>query len=308
MPPKSLKNKATKRKTRKLKKMNCSPIILGRTATKTTCYTVDVLKRIRDEYNKDHPGDLIVSEDPREIWTTLSDKLKHCDTEDCWLNEIDDATLRHQIDNYIFAPDSPPEWDTNPNEWLTNYDILDVLNQYEIAYPQFLFLGPSPIDFDTKIHGSCVERSLCQFSVKKCLDDGKTKVGIIFNTDPHDKGGSHWISLFIDLEDLFVFYFDSAGDAIPPEIAVFKDRVMKEAAAVSKPLQYYDNEGRQHQRGNTECGMYSLFFIITMLSGRIGTNRRKSSLEKRIQLFMGGNINDKYIEKYRKIYFNDEEK
>jgi hypothetical protein len=29
-----------------------------------------------------------------------------------------------------------------------------------------------------------------------------------------------------------------------------------------------------------------------------------TSLEKRIQLFMRGNIKDKYIEKYRKIYFN----
>jgi hypothetical protein len=223
------------------------------------------------------------------------------------LNEIDDPTLRHQIDNYIFAPDSPPEWDTNPNEWLTNYDILDVLNQYEIAYPQFLFLGPSPIDFDKKINATCVERSLCQFSVKKCLADGKPKVGIIFNTDPHNKGGSHWISMFIDLEESFVFYFDSAGDEIPDEIAVFRDRVIQEAFAESLTLKYYDNDGRQHQRGNTECGMYSLFFIITMLTGRIGANQRKSSLEKRIDLFMGGNIKDKYIEKYRKIYFNDQD-
>lgn len=306
MPPKSVKNKVSKRKTRKMKKMNCSPITMGKKAAKNTCYTMDVLKRIRDEYNKDHPSDVISTEDPIEIWNSLSDRLKHCDTEDCWLNEIDDATLRQQIDNYIFAPDSPPEWDANPNEWLTNYDILDVLNQYAIAYPQFLFLGPSPIDFDKKIHGTCVERSLCRFSVKKCMDDGKTKIGIVFNTDPHDKGGSHWISLFIDLEESFVFFFDSGGDEIPSEIDAFKDRVMKEAAELSKPLKYYNNFGRRHQHSNTECGMYSLFFIITMLTGRIGANQRKSSLKKRIYLFVGGNIEDKYVEKYRKIYFNDE--
>jgi len=305
MTTKSIKRK--NRKTRKLKKVNCSPIILGKKAAEHTCYTIDILKRIRNEYNKDHPENQITTDDPHEIWTQLSERLTHCDAEDCWLDEIDDNTLRKQIDNYIFAPDSPPEWNSNPNEWLTNYDILDVLDQYEIAYPKFLFLGPSPIDFDTKINGTCVERTLCHFSVKKCLENGKTKIGIIFNTDPHDKGGSHWISMFIDLEDSFIFYFDSAGDKIPDEVAALRDRIMKQAKEESLKLKYYDNYNRQHQKGNTECGMYSLFFIITMLTGRIGANTRKSSLHKRIQLFMGGNIQDKYVEKYREIFFNREE-
>lgn len=315
MPTKSTKKKNRKTtvrtkqsafKTRKLKKVNCSPIILGlgKQATRETCYTIDILKRIRNEYNKDHPQAPIHEENPRELWMILNERLTHCAAEDCWLDEIDDTTLRKQIDNYVFAPDSPPEWDANPNEWLTNYDILDVLDQYEIAYPHFLFLGPSPIDFDTKINATCVERTLCDFSVKRCLDDGKTKIGIIFNTDPHDKSGSHWISMFIDLEDYFVFYFDSAGDEIPDEVAALRDRIIKEAAKESITLKYYDNHGRQHQRGNTECGMYSLFFIITMLTGRVGMNKRATSLEKRIQLFMRGNIKDKYIERYRNVYFN----
>lgn len=299
-------HRQVKKPRQTLRRVNCSPIIAGRRAMKNTCYTIDILRRIREEYNKDHPNNQIITEDPSELWSQLNHRLAHCDAEDCWLNEIDDVELRKQIDYYIFAPDSPPEWNTNPNEWLTNYDILDVLDQYEVAYPQFLFLGPSPIDFDKRINASCVERSLCQFSVKKCLADGKTKIGIIFNTDPHDKGGSHWISMFIDLEDLFVFYFDSAGDAIPREVAVFRDRVIQQAKDASLSLKYYDNHGRQHQRGNTECGMYSLFFIITMLTGKIGTSQRKSSLAKRIELFTKGNISDGYIEKYRKVYFNGE--
>jgi hypothetical protein len=302
---KSLKKKGGMNHTRK-KRMNCSPNVAGKNATEYTCYTIDILKRIREEYNKDHSPDMwITTEDPHEIWKTLNKRLTTCSKEDCWLNEIDDKVLRKQIDKYIFAPDSPPEWDKNPNEWLTNYDILDVLNQYETAYPQFVFLGPSPIDFDTKIEKKCVEQSLCDFSVKDYIQNGKTKIGIIFNTDPHDKSGSHWISMFIDLEELFIFYFDSAGDKIPDEIAVFRDRIIKQANKESLKLKYYDNYGRQHQHGSTECGMYSLFFIITMLTGKIGTNTKKTSLDKRLKMFMTGNIRDKYIEKYRKIYFND---
>lgn len=301
---KSLKKRATNKRATRKKHLNCSPMTAGKQATKYTCYTIDILKRIRDEYNKDHPDIAIVSEEPHEIWEMLNSRLTKCSIEDCWLNEIDDKDLRKQIDKYIFAPDSPPEWEKNPNEWLTNYDILDVLDQYQTAYPQFLFLGPSPIDFDTKVNATCVENSLCHFSVKQCLKNGKTKIGIIFNTDPHYKGGSHWISMFIDLDELFVFYFDSAGDKIPKEIAVFRDRVIKQAADESLVLKYYDNYKRQHQRGFTECGMYSLFFIITMLTGKIGQAGRKSSLEKRLHLFMKDNIRDKYVEKYRKIYFN----
>ena len=42
---------------------------------------------------------------------------------------------------------------------------------------------------------------LCKFSLKKQLSKGKQKTGIIFNTDPHYKEGSHWISLFINIQN-----------------------------------------------------------------------------------------------------------
>ena len=58
---------------------------------------------------------------------------------------------------------------------------------------------------------------------------GKNKIAIVFNLDRHDQPGSHWVSLFIDLECKFIFYFDSAGNPIPEEIKVLKDRLIKEA-------------------------------------------------------------------------------
>ena len=62
------------------------------------------------------------------------------------------------------------------------------MRQYEEKYPDFEFLGPSPIDFDThKMHGECVWDELYKFSLKKTKDDGIKKVGIIFNLDPIDK-------------------------------------------------------------------------------------------------------------------------
>jgi hypothetical protein len=49
--------------------------------------------------------------------------------------------------------------------------------------------------------------------------------------------------------------------------------------------------------------MYSLFFIITMLTG-IVEETTKLSLAKKIKLFKGGKIPDEYIEQYRNVYFN----
>jgi hypothetical protein len=295
------KNKTVKRV---FKKMNCSPTVKGKTAGEQTCYTKEILMKIRDEYNKSHPDTKIVEIEPNAVWEALRDRLYYCKKEDCWLKELKDTSLRDNIDTYIFAPDSPPSWGTNPNEWLSNIDILNVLSQYQRTYKNFRFLGPSPIDFDTHLNNTdkCVEQDICTFSIEKQMKDKKNKIGIIFNLDRHDESGSHWVSFFIDLENKVLFFFDSAGDSIPEEIAILKDRIIEQGKSRGIKFKYYDNANHPHQKGNTECGVYSLFFTITMLTGEI--NGKKYPLKRRIYLFKKGNISDKYIEKYRKIYFN----
>jgi Ulp1 family protease len=148
------------------------------------------------------------------------------------------------------------------------------------------------------------------------MKENKTKIGIIFNLDKHDQKGSHWVSMFIDLEEKFIFYFDSAGDAIPPEIRILKDRLIRQAKKLTPPLKllYKHNHNVEHQLENTECGVYSLFFIITMLTGdcKCGDldkhnnikDRTNMSFKDKMALFQKGRIPDSYIERYRKIYFN----
>lgn len=304
------KKNINKTKKNKTKKMNCSPAVKNKTISNETCYTSDILMKIRDEYNKNHlENEKIKSNNPKIVWTTLHERLVKCEKEDCWLKEIKDIKLRKEIDDYIFAPDSPPIWNKNPNEWLSNIDILNVLKQYQKSYKNFLFLGPSPIDFDSHLlehNNKCVEVDICSLSIKEQLKNNKTKIGIIFNLDKHNERGSHWVSLFIDLEEHFIFYFDSAGQSIPKEINVLKNRIIKQGSELQTPIhfKYYNNKGVYHQRGNTECGMYSLFFIITMLTSETEF-KKNMSLKTKLQLFRKKRIPDKYVEKYRKIYFND---
>ena len=73
------------------------------------------------------------------------------------------------------------------------------MKQYEKTYKCFDFIGPSPIDYDKHVsYGECVWEELCEFSLNKQIKEGKTKIGIIFNLDPHHKPGSHWVAMFIN--------------------------------------------------------------------------------------------------------------
>jgi len=294
----------TQRK-RPFKKMNCSPAVKGKTSTKDTCYPDKVLMQIKKVYNENHPSQQIAATDPIQIVDELNTRLLNCEKEDCWLKEL--PKKEHAfLDKHIFAPDQPSDWAKNPNEWLSNFDIFNVLHQYEETYPQFKVIGPTPIDFNTRLPekgGKCVWEELCKFSVAEQLRKKKTKIGVVFNLDKHDGPGSHWVSLFIDLEHWVMFYFDSAANTTPKEVTELVRNIKTQGKEMQHKFKYYQNYPMSHQRSNTECGMYSLYFTITMLTGE--TEQQKNmTMTNKVQLFKKKRIPDKYVENFRNIYFN----
>ena len=221
-----------------------------------------------------------------------------CNKESCWIKQRAEFGKIESDVADSFAPESPEEWKKNPNEWLSSIEIMDVMKQYEKAYKCFDFIGPSPIDFDTKkLYGECVWDELCNFSVENQLKNGKTKIGIIFNTDPHDKPGQHWISMFVNIKNNSIFFFDSVGDKAPPEIMKLVERIKEQGLKLNtkKVFKFDSNEGVEHQYGNTECGVYSLYFIVHMLEDKTTDHYLKTHVLK-----------DEYINKFRHIYFNDD--
>jgi hypothetical protein len=296
-------------KNKQFKLLNCSPAVEGETPVKDSCIPDDILIQIRNEYNKDHPGNEIVTTHLNEIWYELKNRLK-CKSEKCWLNELDNDELKRKLQQTIFAPEEPPEWKHNPDEWLSNYDITAVLKQYSETkkYNYFAFIEPVPIDFDAKpsdMDGECVELKLCRFELKEYIDNKKTKIGIIFNLDKHNESGSHWVSLFIDLDDKFIMYFDSAGDKIQPEIQKLVNRILKQAHELNIQLTF-DNTPIEHQFGDTECGMYSLYFIITLLKGETENGEKLIGYKAKYDFFKNEKrrIPDKFVFNFRKKYFN----
>jgi hypothetical protein len=288
---------STLKKTIKLKKINCSPKPKDE-LNDFTCYTNRSLYKLRDLWNARHPDVKINSNSPKEIHRLLSEKLqKVCNKESCWLKQVTEFGPVGSDMAGSFAPESPQEWKKNPNEWLSSEDIIKVMKQYEKAYKCFDFIGPSPIDFDTrKLYGECVWDELCNFSLKDQIKNGKTKIGIIFNTDPHNKPGQHWISMFINIKKKTIFFFDSTGDKPVPQIKVLVDRIIEQGMNLKHKIKFnFDsNAGIEHQYGNTECGIYSLFFIVHMLEDKMTEHYLKTHILK-----------DDYMNKFRHIYFND---
>ena len=290
------KNKKTKKYLEPFIKLNCSPI--NKTPNQNyTCYTEDDLIKLRNMWNARHPDRPITTNHSKEIWDQLKNYYANiCNKESCWVRQMTKNTKMEQELLDAFAPESPNEWKKNPNEWLSSLDILEVMSQYEKKYKCFNFLGPSPIDYDTHLlYGECVWEELCHFNLQNQIKNGKTKIGIIFNLDPHYKGGSHWVSIFINIKKGTIFFFDSAGESIPKQIKKFVDTVKKQGLELEKPIKFkFDqNFPIEHQYKNTECGIYSLFFIIHMLEDKITAHYLKTHILK-----------DEYMQQFRKIYYN----
>ena len=329
------KGRKTRKHRRKFKKVLCSPAKKNNIAS--SCYSASELSVIKNAFNKHHvsnsgskdprsgsgngngSGLQIHSRDPETILKELREKNAHCTTELCWLHAVDNKDLREKIQKEAFRPIQPAEWRKKPDAWLSNFDIDAVIQQYEAAYPDFVFLGPTPIDFDSKKDdGKCVTEEICGLSLSKQWSAGKKKIGVIYNLDTSEGPGTHWVSMFIDMSDPepFMFYFNSTAEPMPDEVRKLMDRIQEQWLAKhalhkrqnhKKLVEYTSDDKVEHQHSNTECGMYSLFFIITCLTRKVGgfkTLGSGLSREKIIEMFAGKTrIPDRYMLKFRNLYF-----
>jgi len=292
---KRIKNKLNQKNDSKTFKINvkCSP---EKRENDYTCYSDDSLLKLRNFWNARHPDRRINTEEPREIWNELKNKMSNvCESESCWLRQ---KFIKENVDkellNFTFAPKSPEGWKNNQNEWLSSVDIENVMKQYEHAYPSFQFIGPSPIDFDSlKLYDQCIWEDLCKFDLYNSLHNNKSKIGIVFNTDPHYKGGSHWIALFINIQKKYIYYFDSNGNQAPTEIKTFIDRVKIQGQNLGINFNIMSNYPFEHQKQDSECGMYVLYFITQLI-----TNKKEPSYFSKVR------ISDEEMNKLRNEYFN----
>lgn len=263
----SKKKKINNRNTNsKYKKKICSPA----NKNNFTCFSKKALLKMLYSWNNYYVNNKIKfnnNDSVKTLWYKLDNNLKNvCTNEYCWTKQkfID----KNDEIKESFRPEMPIKWKENKNEWLNTLDIEAVMKQYEKKHKDFIFIGPVPIDFDHNLHpGVCVIDELCNINLKRLLNNGKNKIGVIFNLDPHDKPGSHWVAMFADFDkENKVYYFDSYGYKEPQEVTKLMNRLKDQGEGLNKKTTLHVNNIR-HQYKNSECGVYSMNFIIKMLNG-----------------------------------------
>lgn len=265
-------------------------------ANSKTCFTLEELRAMAIAWNNLRPNDTIsLPQTKDQLWQALYSRLKPvCNksskADACWLDQDDVMKELRKLDKRLYDSITKsalkPKGTKGKHDWLSTVDIENVMRQYEELYGtvadgrskgQFKFLGCLPSDH-FKLH-------------PKAFPSNEMKSyplsAIIFNLDASHQSGSHWVSVFISHDDdnsTIVEYFDSTGDPPNRNIKDFLSHPFFQNAI-------YIQNSVKHQRGNNECGLYSMYFILQRLKGRTMDDINKKR------------ITDKQMNDYRKKLF-----
>jgi hypothetical protein len=283
-----------------------------------SCFTLVALKEMAHAFNtfvymkiiKDKKP-ITISDDKLSLIEQLDDRLQDiCDDQLCWI-EQDFMNIvkkkRPEIHKDILENTFRPEGPEGRFTWLSTTDIDNILKQYHF-HKDFKFLGTVPIDFD-----DLPALGIKDLNFDQLYKDGIHKIGIVFNTDEHYKSGTHWIGLYADLKKCQIYFSDSYARVPDDRIREFVRRIalwcakkhlgfkgdadakfmMKDRKNNVERLPGMDIRYNQtrHQYKDSECGIYSLNFILWLLEG------------KTFDQYIAKPIPDDEINEFRKVYF-----
>lgn len=240
-----------------------------------SCISLELLEDMISIYNSEHDDKMDMKQyehmkklNPvtykKKLVGLMENKMKNykCDTHTCWLTlpffkKLSSDKNTQKLHKHTFRPHGPK----NTTEWLNNYNIGDVFEQYEIYYPNFKFMGALPRDFDDYTF-----LGIKDLDFQKLQNSGKTKLGFVFNLDKRGESGSHWVSMFSDLDIGCIYFIDSVGNPPALEFVNLMERIKLYLEKNNKNVDMRYNE-THHQHGNSECGVYSISFILRLLDG-----------------------------------------
>lgn len=237
-----------------------------------TCFTLEQLQEFTQKLIQHHPdaaqqiGGNWKSKSQKDLHSFLTHYInkkygKIPESDYLKLPFVREAA-NHELINETFRPAMPNDWKNDPKTWLTTDDISKVMIQYQNKFPDFVFFGPVASD--------CPEEYPCElsgFSCQKLMSAGIKRIGIVFNLDKHNQSGSHWVAVWISIPEKAIEYYDSYAVRPPRLIHQFLKRVQSEAAQQGIPMEIIINQTR-HQYGGSECGVFSMYYILQRLHGK----------------------------------------
>jgi hypothetical protein len=262
-----------------------------------TCYTYKALQTIAEAYNKTvTPSQKIAipasktSSSKKALWHNIKekmDKITNCEGEWCWksqpfMKNVQDPELKE----LTFKPPIPK----GVHDWLSTDDIDNVIKQYNAQHPELYFLGTWPIDFES------LNPKFKTFDPVKLQKEGKTKVALVLNEDRSNQPGSHWTGLFMDLTRRQAQFFDSYGKPPLAPLRNWIKEINDNLKAQNKRQFTLMYSPYQQQRLGSECGVYTLHFLIKRIQG------------VPFKTIVNHIIRDEKMNKNRQVFFNPLEK
>lgn len=202
----------------------------------------------------------------KDVITKLK-QVYNCKTESCILTkrEIIDTIGQTKIDEQLknrFKPDGP----LDKAKWFSNFNIDDVLRQIEKQYQKknFKHITIQMRDFQE------TNSELATMDFVKEYKNGVRCFGVVFNDDTSNGSGTHWTAMFGDFskQPFTIEHFNSSGNGPKNEVIEWMGKTkhkLKKELGGDVIVTYVSNT--QHQKDNSSCGPYSLYYIISRLSG-----------------------------------------
>lgn len=239
----------------------------------------------------------------KDIVKTIKQDLK-CNTEECVLK--DPNFVKEEIRDIIkeSLDRIKPEGPANSTRLLNNENIDNVLKKLTKRHQGFYHMNFQMIDFAGE------KDSSGEWVIKKGHKIYPTELGIIdmandvvgkgyktfavvMNTDVRTGGGIHWFSLFCDFRTIpfTVEYFNSSGNKPVKQIQDWMIKTEENLKVAGHNTTSVILSGLIHQQSETECGLYSLYYIWNRLNGVPSDN------------FQLKKVPDKMMYKFRKMCF-----
>jgi hypothetical protein len=172
---------------------------------------------------------------------------------------------------------------------LSNFHIDGTLARWAVRFPEFFPCPFAMMDFERNgdLFGRIDLADVLGGRVAADLGPGRGCVqrpfacfGCVLNTDVSSGPGKHWVAVFVDAragagEAFTVEYFNSTGQPPPQPVIRWSERARgqlerfrAEQGGRGGPVLVVPPSRVEHQRSDTECGLYSLFYIRCRLEGR----------------------------------------
>jgi len=268
-------------------------------SSNNTCFSLNELKEIGQYYNNAIENNIIkgqlinISDNKKKLLHDLNNRLKSCKgNQVCFIKQK--FILNSNKFNNVFKPQGT----SGRFDWLSTTDINKVMVQIELKYPQFKFGGAVPRDI-LKINYPFMnsELNIKDLELKHLLDMKKNILAYIYNLDESWQSGSHWVALYCNIKTCEIYFFDSYGLRPHKDIRQMTRKLANfcyhyhntNCVSKCKQLDISDSfmmnnkknklekqlggnitwNRNRHQYKNTECGVYSMNFVIKLLEGKL---------------------------------------